>query len=120
MPGGGEVDQGETTVQLKHSEKGIVSLVFASVFLMRMFLEICFPATCSDLTNLSLGNRSPFQLSYYAAILWIVMPYSVLLGTGYAIAALIETNRKRLFAVLGIIINGLIILALLICSTFPT
>ena len=87
---------------------------------MRMFLEICFPATCSDLTNLSLGNRSPFQLSYYAAILWIVMPYSVLLGTGYAIAALIETNRKRLFAVLGIIINGLIILALLICSTFPT
>jgi hypothetical protein len=77
---------------LGHSKWGILS------FLVSLVMSIVGGLILSNAVQ-SLEGRA------YVPLMYCLFPVGYLLGIGSAIAGLRERNRKRLFSVLGLIIN---------------
>lgn len=107
----------------RHSRMGIASLVIAvlSIIAIVLFFVISVSVASSEIGNdpqsfdpNSIDQDSPLATTF--ALLGLGLVGSMLLtvlGFGLGVAGLIQRRRKRLFAILGTVLNGLVILGVL-------
>ena len=107
----------------RHSRMGIASLVIAilAIIAIVLFFVISVSVASSAVGNdpqsfdpTSIDQNSPLASTF--ALLGLGLIGSVLLtvvGFGLGVAGLIQRRRKRLFAILGTIFNGLVVLGVI-------
>ena len=97
---------------LKHSVWGIVSFIMDIVAVEFELLVVCIRGTHPD------GMDGNPVTAIILVLLLIGGVSMVLLGASFGIVGLFEKNRKKVFPVLGVIINGLIILVIIGLAIF--
>lgn len=117
----------------KHSRLGIASFVIAvlTTVLFVVLLGVVFNAAGALLDGEDPSSVTPQDLQQnleespgttgvlgVAGFGLVASPFLYLLGAALGIAGLIQNRRKRLFAVLGTVANGLIFLGLLALVLF--
>ena len=105
----------------KHSRLGIASFVIAvlSILGIILFFAIGFSVASSavgpdpqSFDPNSIGPDSPLATTFFfLSLLFLASVLITIVGLGLGIAGLIQRRRKKLFAILGTVANGLIVLA---------
>jgi hypothetical protein len=98
--------------RLPHSRLGIasfiISLVAGSSLVAATFALMCLLfATAGGKVE---GRPSPLMV--FLGCWMLLAPVGALLGAALGIAGLVERGRRRVFAALGLVFNGLIVLGL--------
>lgn len=119
----GGMERGGAGREDRHSRMGLASLVIAvlAIIAIVLFFVISVSVASSAVGNdpqsfdpTSIDQNSPLASTF--ALLGLGLIGSVLLtvvGFGLGVAGLIQRRRKRLFAILGTILNGLVVLSVL-------
>lgn len=119
----GGMKRGEAGREDRHSRMGIASLMLAvlAIIAIVLFFVISVSVASSEIGNNpqsfdpnSIDESSPLASTF--ALLGLGLIGSVLLtvvGFGLGVAGLIQRRRKRLFAILGTILNGLVVLGVI-------
>lgn len=98
----------EYNYKVKHSRFGIASLV---IFLT--YFVIAILTTSSDIITLIIGYRIPMFFSVEPLLLTGIMVLMNIIGTILGLIGVIRYGTKKVFAYLGLILNGLIIILIL-------
>jgi hypothetical protein len=94
--------------EAKHSGLGIASFVLAIVFGLILFVLIGMAGYQQMKNPKGMDENSPM-----AMILGLLMIGSLLMnfvGAGLGLAGVLQKNRKKIFAILGLIFNGFAVL----------
>ena len=81
-----------------YSKWGILSFLISLVIIISECLSVAIPSP-GLVANAAVANGISLFLIY------CILPGGCILGMGFGLAGLIEKNQKRLFSVLGLIIN---------------
>lgn len=95
----------------KHSRMGIASLVLAILVGVLVFLIIGGAGVLEASTPGGMDEDSPLVVLIGFAVIGCLL--ANLVGLGLGIAGMIQRRRKKLFAILGAIFNGLVVLVVL-------
>lgn len=96
----------------------LVGLIILSAVVFAPLLESIDPQALQDPESFQNPEDAPPELQQAATAILLLtigflgLPVLNLVGLGLGIAGLIQKRRKRLFAVLGTVLNGLVILAI--------
>jgi ABC-type polysaccharide/polyol phosphate export permease len=85
----------------KHSTLGIVSLVLAILAMLIMCVDVVIIMGITGGTNIST------EVGYLDAALSCLAAIMALTGLGLGIAAVSRKDAKKLFGILGLVLNGL-------------
>ena len=93
-------------IREKHSGLGISAFIIAMVSGVIFWISVIM-ATAVELSNGS-GGDAELMYGLVGLVMFFVL-FLNLIGTGLGIAGVIQKTKKRLFAILGIVFNGLTI-----------
>lgn len=103
----------DTPIRLKHSGPGIASFVLCMVSLLGYIATVALiGALISPYLNLTSPDEEAIQklgLAFLLVILFILMN---VIGIVLGIVGISLKKRKKIFAILGLIINGVIVLSI--------
>lgn len=97
---------------LKHSGMGIASFIMSLLLGPGLFLLVIIAGVLQASTPGGIDNTSPA-----AVFLGLIMLFTAgltLIGIGLGIAGVVQKKRKKIFAVLGLIFNSVVVLAFLL------
>jgi hypothetical protein len=96
-------DFSDEYIEPKHSGIGIASFVLSCIAALGMFIVIGYAAVVVSSHPEGLDNKSPQAV--VIGLAFIGMGFADLLAVGLGIAGMVQSNRKKLFAILGTIIS---------------
>jgi putative exporter of polyketide antibiotics len=91
-------------VEQKHSKLGIASLVLAIVATLVFCVDIVL------IIGITGGTNTTSQSQLLDSALSCIAAISAITGLGLGIAAVVQKNTKKLFGILGLVINGVYLL----------
>ncbi len=97
--------------RLKHSGLGIASFVISLAMGVYFILVVFVAAVMEAATPGGMPETSPV-LAIVGLFAFLGL-FGCVVGIGLGIAGMFQKNRKRVFSILGLIINGLIVLGVL-------
>jgi hypothetical protein len=95
------------TVERKHSGLGISSFVISLAGGFAMFLLFCVAGFMETTTPGGIDETSGVAVVLGLVIFAVIAVH--LLGLGLAIGALTQKNRKKVFSILGLIFNAVVV-----------
>lgn len=96
----------------RHSGYGIVSFLIALAAVAAVFLAFMAILICAIIVGGLADKDAP--LFVVLGVVFVLAWGIAFIGAGYGIAGLLSKNRKKLFAVIGLSINLLIILSIVL------
>ena len=97
--------------RLKHSGLGIASFIVSLAMGVYFILVVFVAAVIATVTPGDMPDTSPAAVIIgLFAVLGLI---GCVAGIGLGIAGMCQKNRKKVFSILGLIINGLIVLGVL-------
>lgn len=104
------IDHTPLALKQEHSFLGIAAFVIACVVACLMLADICVAGVLS-------AHRVPGELTYpgqkMVGLVLIFLTGFDVVAIGLAIAALCQTGKNRVFAILGLVFSGLTILGVI-------
>ena len=92
----------------KHSGLGIASFVISLAMAFFLFLIVLAAAVIATVTRGDMPDTSPAAV--IVGLVAVLGLFGCVVGIGLGIAGMFQKNRKKVFSILGLIINGLIVL----------
>src|SRR5882724_4217120 len=94
---------------LKHSGLGIASFIISIVVGLALFVSFGVAAYLETSTSDGIDEKSPQAVLLGLAIVGLCLLH--LVGCGLAIGALFQKDRRKVFSILGLALNGFAVLA---------